>query len=403
MSSPNLTKLRINRNQTSEKIIQSRKGRTQKFILGGLSIILGFGLFSSYFSADQKITVTTVAIVYPSKKYTILNASGYVVPQRKASLSSKAQGRLEWLGVLEGSKVKKGEIIARLEKDDVEAAYRQALALHNVAEANLQQSYAELREAEQNLDRSKDLLEKKFISQAQYDASFSRLEKAKASIDALKASVRSATASIEAAKIAVKQTVITAPFDGVILTKTANVGDNITPFSSATDSKGAVVTIADMDTLEVEVDVSESNINLIKVDQPCEIILDAIPKNRFHGIVSRIVPTVDRSKATVLVKIRFDEFDERILPDMSAKVAFLEKKIPPNEKNPVMAILPSAVIEKESGHFVFIYDQGYVKEMRILLGEKIGEKIEVRKLSPGLEIINNPQRNLKDGMRVQKE
>ena len=134
-----------------------------------------------------------------------------------------------------------------------------------------------------------------------------------------------AQANYRAADVAFEQTMIRAPFTGIVLTKTANVGDVVTPFSSASGTTGAVVTMADMATLEVEADVSENAIAKIKVDLPAEIQLDAFPDLRLLGSVSRIVPTVDRSKATLLVKVRFDETDARVLPDMSAKIAFLSR------------------------------------------------------------------------------
>jgi multidrug efflux pump subunit AcrA (membrane-fusion protein) len=129
----------------------------------------------------------------------------------------------------------------------------------------------------------------------------------------------------------------------VVLTKNANVGDNITPYSSAADSKGAVVTIADMSTLEVEADVSESNLSKIRVDQPADITLDAFPELHLAGTVSRMVPTVDRSKATVLVKVRFSERDPRVLPDMSAKMAFLSKAVPPEDRQAVTSVQAAAI------------------------------------------------------------
>ena len=139
-------------------------------------------------------------------------------------------------------------------------------------------------------------------------------------------------------------TEIRAPFDGVVVTKSANVGDIVTPFSSAVDSKGAVVNMADLSTLEVEADVSESSLSKIKIGQPCEILLDALPDARFSGTVSRQVPTVDRAKATVTTKVRFDRLDDRILPDMSAKVSFLSAKVDQAANKPTIAVSTDAVV-----------------------------------------------------------
>ncbi|HZP91718.1 MAG TPA: efflux RND transporter periplasmic adaptor subunit, partial [Burkholderiales bacterium] len=307
---------------------------------------------------------------------------------------------LEWLGVLEGSRVRKGEVIARLESMDVRAAHEQALAQVNVARANLEQGRAELRDAQANLRRSDDLLAKNFISGAQHDADVARYDKAAAAITGFEAAIASAQANARAAQVAVEQTEIRAPFDGVVLTKNANVGDNITPFSSAADTKGAVVTVADMDTLEVEADVAESNIAKIKVDQPCEIQLDALPDVRLAGTVSRTVPTVDRSKATVLVKVRFVDRDPRVLPDMSAKVAFLSRPVAAEEKRPVTAAQEAAVVERNGRKVVFRVRDGRAEEVPVQVGAKIGELVAVQGVNPGDRLVLRPGEKVKHGSRV---
>jgi len=200
--------------------------------------------------------------------------------------------------------------------------------------------------------------------------------------------------------VAVEQTVVRAPFDGVVLIKHANVGDNITPFSAAADTKGAIVTIADMSTLEVEADVAESNIAKITVEQPCEVLLDALPNLRQEGRVSRIVPTVDRSKATVLVKIRFVDRDPRVLPDMSAKIAFLSKPVAPAENKPLTAIQPSAVVERDGKPVVFLVQDGRAKQAPVTRGAKIGELLAVQGVKPGDVVVLAPSEKLGDGSKV---
>ncbi|AOJ75419.1 efflux RND transporter periplasmic adaptor subunit [Burkholderia ubonensis] len=348
----------------------------------------------------QTVETTTVTSAYPFQNDTLLNATGYVVPQRKAAVASKAQGRVEWLGVLEGTRVKEGEVIARLESRDVAAALGQARAQVLVSRANLGVAQAELKDAEIALRRTAVLAPKGAVPAAQLDIDTARVNKARATLGSDQSAIASAEANAQAAQVAVDQTAIRAPFDGVVLEKHANVGDNITPFSSASDSKGAVVTIADMATLEVEADVAESNIARIRVDQPCEILLDALPDQRFAGRVSRIVPTVDRSKATVLVKVRFVERDERVLPDMSAKIAFLSKPVSAQDKQPVTAVQAGAVAERDGRKVVFVVKDDAVRETAVTTGARIGELVAIRGVRPGDTLVLAPGAKLKDGAKV---
>lgn len=361
----------------------------------------GAGWAAYRLNATTPVEAAAVASAYPSQAYTVLNATGYVVAQRKAAVASKATGRLEWLGVREGSLVKTGEVIARLENKDVVAAMEQAAANVKVAQANLEQGLAELKDAERALERSRDLLARNFVAQASHDAAVARYEKAKAAISGLKASIAVAQANHRASRVAVDQTLIRAPFDGVVLTKNANVGDVITPFSSALGSQAAVVTMADMSTLEVEADVSESSLSKVKLEQPCEIQLDALPNVRLRGALHRLVPTVDRSKATVTAKIRFLDQDPRVLPEMSAKVSFLTQELPQELRAPRTVVPPAAVVERHGRRVVYMIREDRVAETPVELGGKIGEMIEVVKgVQPGDKIVAKPPAKLHDGAKV---
>jgi len=399
MPSIDLSKLRIDRSASDGGARGPRRHWLRTFLL--VAVVVGAVAWGwSLHGASQAVDMATVTSAWPSQNYALLNASGYVVPQRNAALSSKAQGRLEWLGVLEGSHVRANEIIARVESRDVRASLEQAVAQVNVARASLEQAEAELRDAEANLRRSTDLLARQFISPAQHDTNVARAEKARAVVASGRAAIASAEASRRVAEVAVEQTQIRAPFDGVVLTKNANVGDNITPFSSAVNSKGAVVTIADMSTLEVEADVSEASIAKITPEQPVEIQLDALPDLRMAGVVSRIVPTVDRSKATVLVKVRFVERDPRVLPDMSAKVAFLRQTVPVAERRPVTAVQPGAVVERNGRKVVFVVTDGKVQSVSVDIGSKVGDLVQVSGVNSGDRVVLNPGEKLRDGATV---
>jgi RND family efflux transporter MFP subunit len=352
-------------------------------------------------TAALEVEQTAVTLAYPYQSVTLLTATGYVVAQRKASVASKATGRLEWLGVQEGSHVKRNEIVARLESQDVGAARQQAAASVTVARANVDQAQAELRDAQRALERSRDLLAQKYVSQAAHDVAVARAERAQAALNGALASVKVAEANLRAADVAVEQTVIRAPFDGVVLTKNANVGDTITPFSQAVDTKGAVVTIADMGTLEVEADVSESSLASVKVDQPCEIELDALPDVRFQGYVSRLVPTVDRTKATVMAKIRFRELDPRILPDMSAKVAFLSQEVAAADRGARPAVNAEAVASRDGQQVLFVIREGKAVAAPVRTGRRLGDAVELLDgPAVGTKVVVRPNERVKDGAAV---
>jgi HlyD family secretion protein len=398
MAGEDLTKLHIERGPAAVGLRRRRRFWPWVF---ALMVLCGAGYYALAYRPALVVEITTVTQVYPSQAFTQLNATGYVVAQRKAAVASKATGRLEWLNVREGSEVKSGEIIARLENKDVKASLQQARASTALARANLQQGLAEMRDAERSLARSRDLLARNFVSAAAHDVVIARHERAVATISGLKASIAVAAANVRSAEVAVEQTLIRAPFDGVVLTKNANVGDVITPFSSALGSQAAVVTMADMSTLEVEADVSESNLGKIHPDQPCEIQLDALPERRLRGVVHRLAPTVDRAKATVLAKIRFVDRDPRVLPDMSAKVAFLTQEIPEAQRAARTVLLPTAIVERNGKKVVFVVIDGKAVKTPIVTGERIGDMVSVTQgVKPGDRVVSKPSNKLQGGVAV---
>ncbi len=243
--------------------------------------------------------------------------------QRQASVASKGTGRLEYLTVAVGEQVKEGQLLARLEHTDVDALLRQAQARLGIAKAALANAAAELTDASLAYNRAKTLLTQQFVTRAEYDSAEVRLHRAQAAVRSAKAGVRAASAEVETAEAQVENTYIRAPFDGTVLKKFAEVGEVVAPLAASASSRGAVFLIADLTSLQVEAEVSETMIGRIQVQQPCHITLDAMPGQRYRGEVVQIFPTADRSKATVLVKARLLDLDSRVLPEMSAKVVFL--------------------------------------------------------------------------------
>jgi HlyD family secretion protein len=393
-----LSRLAIDRTAQAQPAGQRIRRRTLSIALGALLIAVLALLAWRMLAGPVRVETASVTLAYPAQELTLLNATGYVAPQRKAAISSKATGRLEWLGVLEGSRVSKGQLIARLENRDVAAALGQADANVRVARANLLQAQAELADAGNALRRAQDLMARQFIAQATHDAAQARYDKARAAVAGMQAAIAAAEANRRAAGVALDQTLIRAPFDGVILTRNANVGDNITPFSAAADTKGAVVTMADMDTLEVEADVSEANLSKIQTGQSALIELDAFPGLRLDGVVARMVPTVDRSKATLLVKVRFVERDARVLPDMSARVAFLARPLAAGERQPLPALPPAALATRGTRQIAFALRDGRLRQVPVTTGRRIGELVTVAGLAVGDKVVLHPAVRLADGM-----
>jgi HlyD family secretion protein len=398
VSADDLSKLRIDRSLAP---VRSRHGRRWLW-LSAIAVVVVLG-GAWFFLQPRAINVQTTPIVttYPSQQFVVLNSTGYVVAQRKAAISSKASGRLEWLGVAEGTRVKAGEIIARLDSRDVSAQLDAARANINVARATLEQTLAEHRDAEASLRRTRDLVAQKFVSQSALDQAKARSDRAVAGVASGKAGVIAAEANARNAQVAVDYTLIRAPFDGIILSKSANVGDMVTPFSSAADSKGAVVTMADMSTLEVEADVSESSLSKISVGQPTEITLDALPDMRFAGTVSRMVPTVDRAKATVMTKVRFDLIDPRVLPEMSAKVSFLSQRVTPEQQKPLVAVNLDAFVLRDGKTVVFVVRDNRAVEVPVTPGKKIADLTAIAgDVKSGEKAVLKPPPELKDGALV---
>ena len=381
-----LSSLRIDRSENK------KSNSNSKYFLYALIIIIilavGYFTISSFTSSVLEVKLTSVIKQTPARSSAVLTASGYVVAQREASVSSKGTGVLVYLGVVEGDKVKQGQIIARLDDRDIVAQLDQA-------KSNLQLYEAQLKESENNYNREKELFDRGLSSQQS-------LDQAEANYKTLLANIDIAKAGIRAAEVALENMIIRAPFDGTVLTKNAEVGEIVAPFGASTTSRAAVVTIADMNSLMVETDVSESNITKIDQDQDCEIVLDANPAKTYQGYVFKIVPTADRSKATVLVKVAFKNYDSSVLPEMSAKVSFLSKiSKETKDQKPVLTAPLTAVEDIEGKKIVFtvVNDQAVQKE--ISTGRLFGNYVEITSgLEEGEKIIDNLSKQIKDGVQV---
>lgn len=391
----------IGKLKIDKSAFQRGKGKSKRWVavmvallLITLAIVWGIG------RRGVRIELATVSKTFPTQMFTLLNSSGYVVAQRKAAVASKMTGRLEWLGVQEGSKVTGGEVIARLENRDSEALVNQGVAGVQNAKATLNQVKAELEDAGHAFERQKELIRQGIVSRAEFETAESRFKSASAAVAAAGAAVRVAEASLQGARVAYDYSLIRAPFDAVVLTKNADVGDIITPLGAAANAKAAVVTIADLSSLQVEADVSESNLSEVKKGQPCEITLDALPQARFRGVLQTIVPTADRTKASVMVKVRFLDSDPRILPEMSAKVAILSRQATGEDQQSRVTLNPAAIRKVNGRDVVYLLENNHVRLVPVVVGPRLGELVEVSGVKPGDKVALSPLDKLGDGKKV---
>lgn len=400
MSGADLGKLRIDRDKASPG-----QGRALKWAasLAGVAVLMLLGVyFYAKRAVGPDVTVARVEVVGGGGGGASgITANGYVVARTRASVSSRVSGRLAVLSVEEGSVVQIGQVMARLENADYQAAVAQALADSLRAEASLLEAQATRDQIGRDLARATELVARNVEAvqvaedlQARYDASQAR-------VALQRASIASAGAAVAFSRVNLDNTYIRAPFNGTILRKDAEVGEVVAPAATGGGlTRGAVVTMADLETLEVEVDVNEAYIAQISSAQPTRIVLDAYPTVAFVGEVRQIVPTADRQRATVQVKVSILEKDSRILPEMGARVEFLAEV---GDTTAVMRIfVPSDAVRTDSGGtFVWVVRDARVQRAAIDAGPVSAGRREVRSgLSGGESIVLDPPGQLEDGDRV---
>ncbi len=322
-------------------------------------------------------------------------ANGYVVARTKAAVSAKIPGRLTYLGVSEGSRVEKGAVIARLDNADYTAAVGQAEAQLASAKATLIETQSDRDQAQREFVRVRDIRAQNpsLVSPQEVENAESRARQADARVDAQSARVDAAAAGLRVAQANLENTYIRAPFTGTVLRKEAEVGEVVAPSVGGGLTRGAVVTMADLATLEVEVDVNEAYIARIQSGQQARITLDAYPDTSFRGSVRQVVPTADRQRATVQVKVAIADRDPRILTEMGAKVEFLEapRAIPAGSASVVerpRILVPAAAVRVEDGRsVVWIVRDGRLQRRDVDAGPVSGSFREIRSGLAGGELL----------------
>jgi RND family efflux transporter MFP subunit len=326
----------------------------------------------------------------------VLAASGYLVARRKAVVSAKIQGRLAELRVEEGSRVREGQLIARLESSDYEAQVRRAAAA-------VERAQADLAETERQARVAQGLASEKVVSQDSLEAAQSRVRMAAAAVGQARADQSFAEAQLA-------NTRILAPFTGTVVKKMAEVGESVAPIPPGVNlstSSGAVVALADLDTLEVEVDVSESNVARLVPDQPAEVTVEAFPDRQYRAVLRQVIPTADRTKATVQVKVTILDKDPKLRPEMSAKVQFLEPAsaastgAAPAVAAPVVSAPASAVVQRGGKPVVFEIVDGRARQRGVVAGPERQGQVVVKEGLRGTEtLVVRPPETLKDGDAV---
>jgi RND family efflux transporter MFP subunit len=366
-------------------------------------VVVGAGVVLSRRAAGP--TVETLTVPPPGRPDgdVTLTATGYVVARRKAAVGPKIPGRVTFLGVEEGSVVKEGTVIARLDAADFEANVLQADARVSASEASLAEAEASQVSVDLEASRRRVLFEQGLGTRQDADVAAAEASAGSARVRAAKARIAADRAGLAYSRAVLDNTIVRAPFDGVVLTKDADIGESVAPaVSGGGTTRGSMVTMADMASLEVEADVGEASIAKIEAGLPAEILLDAFPDRVYPAFVHQVVPTADRQKATVQVKVRFAGDTAGALPEMAAKVNFLTREVSASSPKRVITI-PSAALRKNgAGWVVMAVDAAIAKDVAVTLaGEPRSGKAEVLSgLLGGEEILASPPAALKSGAKV---
>jgi RND family efflux transporter MFP subunit len=420
--SSQLASLRIDRTAPAR-----RRGRAWPWVAGiaALGAIgAGFYLFALPRLQSQifktAVSFTEVSSVSPAEASVQLTSAGYVVPQRISHVAPKVPGRVLRVHVNQGQAVKPGDLLLTLDSTDDDAslaaahsAVKAAWARVESAKATAATRQAELEEGRLLAERQTRLAKEGVTASGAAEESAAHVASLKRRAEAAKAEVAAAAADAEArsAETAAMETrmanlVIKSPIAGVVITKPPQEGEVVTPQPAGVTIDMGSVQIADFDTLMVETDVPEQRLQMVKVGTPAEIVLDAFPSRRFRGITAEITPQVNRSKATVVVRVGFVDEKDGVLPDMAARVSFLNKPLDPQAmKEPPKIVVPaSALADRAGGKVVFAVEEDVVRMLPVKLGPSFGRGFElIEGPRPGTRLVASPPETMSDGQRIKEK
>ncbi len=385
-----------------------RRGGSRWVAWIGVIAVLGAGGVAGWRWATRERPVAVETAIVSERavgmQAAVLNASGYVTARRRATVSSKITGKVVEVNVEEGMAVTEGQVLARLDDATLRAGLALATAQAAAARSGVRENEVRLAEAKVTLARRDQLFADKLVTQADVDAARAEVDSLDARISASREQVRVTERQIELERTNLDDTVIRAPFSGIAISKDAQPGEMVSPVSAGGGfTRTGICTIVDMRSLEIEVDVNESYINRVKPDQDVTATLDAYPDWPIPARVITMVPTADRQKATVLVRIGFKQLDPRILPDMGVKVTFLrnaEEAAAPAAR-PV-TLVPKAAIRTENNQaYAFVVGTDLVERRAVKTGGADGDRLEVLAgLNPGERVVVSPPPGLTNGARI---
>jgi HlyD family secretion protein len=368
-------------------------------------ILAGIGAAAFAFRSQKPVVeVITAAKADSNERQSLLNASGYVTPRRRATIAAKITGRVTGVFFDEGTHVRQGQLLATLDDSDVKRALASAKADANSSQAAIADWVVQLKNAKVELRRAQELQKAGVQTQQALDSATTTADSLNAKIDLAKNQVLAAEARINEAQQAVDNTVIRAPFDGIVVSKDAQVGEMVSPISAGGGfTRTGIATIVDMNSNEIEVDVNESYIARVEPNQPVTAILDAYPDWQIPSKVRTVIPTADRQKATVKVRISFLKLDPKILPDMGVKVSFLSE-VPVAAKGPEpKTYLPRSAVRGDGANsYVFLVHDGKVERRAVRLGADRGTDVAVMAgVMPGDSLVVSGPPSLQDGDKVE--
>jgi RND family efflux transporter MFP subunit len=400
------------RHDLSSLTIDDRSRRAGKagkklgmFAAGLGAIVVVGGLLLAFRTQKPLVEVAAARPAGDLQSQALLNASGYVTPRRRATVAAKVTGRVEQIYAEEGLHVRSGQVLAELDCSQPKASLASARTDRDATAAALADLEVQLGNADREWKRAESLRDAGVNSVQQLDAARTSADSLRSKIALTKEQTRAAEARIAVAQQDVDNCTVRAPFDGIVVSKDAQRGEMVSPISAGGGfTRTGIATVVDMNSIEVEVDVNEAYIARVRTGQKAVSILDAYPDWQIPSTVRTVIPTADRQKATVKVRVSFDKLDPRILPDMGVKVAFLDDTpVAKGKGSEARALIPKAAVRQDGGKsIVFLVSQQKLERRAVSLGAERGGDVEVMAgISPGDRLVVRGAENLRDGQAVE--